>query len=119
MARAELLRPLDPEAQQDFIAIEHPSGFIDGAYARVAATLDQTEIYPAHMVQLAERIVSDGVQHEVRCITIKGALRPYEVMRAVISGPQEIGEGQGRGDRDRPSQRHRHGSEGSLHCRGK
>ena len=45
---------------------------------RVAATLAQTDIYPPHLVQLAERIVGDGVQHEVRCITIKGALRPYE-----------------------------------------
>jgi hypothetical protein len=76
--RERTLRPLDPEAQQDFINIEHPSGFIDSAYARVAATLAQTDIYPPHLVQLAERIVGDGVQHEVRCITIKGALRPYE-----------------------------------------
>jgi hypothetical protein len=76
--RKRSLRPLNPEAQQDFINIEHPSGFIDSAYARVVATLAQTDIYPAHLVELARRIVSDGVQHEARFSAIKAALKPFK-----------------------------------------
>ena len=77
--RERTLRPLDPQTQQDFINIEHPSGFIDSAYARVVATLDQTNSYPAHLVELARRIVGDGVQHEARFSAIQAALKPYKV----------------------------------------
>lgn len=75
MRKAEL-RPLIPVAIDDFIAVEHPSGFIDGAYARVVATLRQRE-YPEHMAELALRIASDGVEHEMRFLEIKAALSPF------------------------------------------
>jgi hypothetical protein len=72
------LQPLTAAVQQDFINIEHPSAFIDGAYARVVATLRQHGEYPPHLVDLAQRIVSDGVQHESRFNTIKAALAPFD-----------------------------------------
>jgi Ferritin-like len=77
--RPRALRPLTPDVQQDFINIEHPSAFIDGAYARVVATLRQPGEYPQNLVDLAQRIVSDGVQHESRLNTIKAALAPFNV----------------------------------------
>ncbi len=77
--RSASLRPLTPEVLKDFIAIEHPSSYIDGAYSRVIATLDQgrAQKYPAHMVDLAVRVASDGVQHETRFRQIKDALSPF------------------------------------------
>jgi hypothetical protein len=75
--RPRALRPLSREVQQDFINIEHPSAFIDGAYARVVATLRQPGEYPPNLGDLALRIVSDGVQHESRLTTIKTALAPF------------------------------------------
>ena len=75
--RDRALRPLSRDVQQDFINIEHPSAFIDGAYARVVATLRKPE-YPPNLVELAQRIVSDGVQHESRFNTIKAALAPFD-----------------------------------------
>lgn len=73
------LRPLTPEALMDFIAIEHPSAYIDGAYARVIATLTQrrNQRYPQPAAELAERIAADGVQHETRFREIKDALSPF------------------------------------------
>jgi hypothetical protein len=71
--RDAALRPLTPAVILDFIAVEHPSGAIDGAYAKVIATLRQ-EGYPEHMVELALRIASDGVQHEKRFREIREAL---------------------------------------------
>ena len=73
--RAEL-RLLTPAAIEDYIAVEHPSGFIDGAYARVITTLRQKQ-YPENMAELALRIASDGVEHENLFIEIKAALSPY------------------------------------------
>ncbi len=84
--RERTLRPLDPDAQQDFINIEHPSGFIDSAYARVVATLAQADIYPPHLVELARRIVGDGVQHEARFSAIKATLKPYKVADYLRTG---------------------------------
>ena len=75
--RDRALRPLNRVVQQDFINIEHPSSYIDGAYSQVVATLSQPE-YPPNLVELAQRIVSDGVQHESRFNTIKAALAPFE-----------------------------------------
>jgi len=75
--RPRQLQRLTAAVQQDFINIEHPSAFIDGAYARVVATLRQPGEYPPHLVDLAQRIVSDGVQHESRFNTIKAALAPF------------------------------------------
>jgi hypothetical protein len=75
--RSPELRRLGTKVVDDFIAVEHPSGFIDGAYARVAATLRQAP-YPDHLAELALRIASDGVQHEARFLEIKAALAPFE-----------------------------------------
>ncbi|MBV9460485.1 MAG: hypothetical protein JO141_23670 [Bradyrhizobium sp.] len=70
------LRRLTPEALQAFVDIEHPSGFLDGAYARVVATLRQS-IYPTHAVELAERIDGDGVDHYSRFREVQTALKTY------------------------------------------
>jgi hypothetical protein len=75
--RDRALRPLSRDVQQDFINIEHPSAFIDGAYAHVVATLRKPE-YPLNLVDLAQRIVSDGMQHESRFNTIKAALAAFD-----------------------------------------
>ena len=71
--RRAKLRPLTPLVIDDFIAVEHPSAFIDGAYARVITTLREPE-YPAHLVEIALRIAADGLQHEKRFREIKSAL---------------------------------------------
>ncbi len=77
--RPAQLRPLTPDALMDFIAVEHPSGYLDSAYARVIATLTQRreQRYPESMAELAERIAADGVQHETRFREIKDALSPF------------------------------------------
>jgi hypothetical protein len=68
-------RCLAPNVIDDFIAVEHPSGFIDGAYARVIATLNK--LRRPDMAELAMRIAADGMQHEVLFREIKAALLPY------------------------------------------
>lgn len=75
--RPRQLRPLFPETLDDFIAVEAPSGFIDGAYARVVATLRQKE-YPDHLYELAVRIDSNGMEHYSRFRDIKKALEVYQ-----------------------------------------
>ena len=75
--RARDLRLLTKVTMDDFIAVEHPSSFIDGAYARVVATLNQPK-YPPQLVELARRIASEGMEHESRFIAIKGALDPFD-----------------------------------------
>jgi hypothetical protein len=75
--RPRALRRLEPATLEDFIAVEYPSGFIDGAYAQVVATLRDTKTYPAHMIQMAQRIVSDGTQHFSRLQDIKAAFKTY------------------------------------------
>jgi hypothetical protein len=76
-SRPSALRPLDPEVLDSFITIEEPSGSIDGAYARVVATLSRPE-YPAHLGDLAGRIVSEGTEHFARFREIKAALKVYQ-----------------------------------------
>lgn len=71
------LRPLTPETLTDFINIERPSGFLDGAYARVVATLRSPE-YPPHAIELAERIDSDGADHYSRFRLIELRLKAYK-----------------------------------------
>jgi hypothetical protein len=72
------LRPLTPDVLNEFIAVEHPSAYIDGAYARVISTLSEGQ-YPRYMVELALRIASDGVQHENRFREIRNALSPFVI----------------------------------------
>jgi hypothetical protein len=75
--RKSKLRRLTPEALNDFINIERPSGFLDGAYSRVIATL-RSPIYPSHAVELAQRIDSDGVDHYSRFREVEVALKAYD-----------------------------------------
>jgi hypothetical protein len=75
--RDRALRGLKPATLDDFIAVEYPSGFIDGAYARVVATLRDTKTYPVHMIETAQRIVSDGTKHFSRFQEIKAAFKLY------------------------------------------
>ncbi len=87
------LRRLTPETLKDFIAVEHPSAYVDGAYARVIATLDQgrQQKYPEHTVDLAVRIASDGVQHEIRFRQIKDALSPFFLDLSYLRSKYEEG----------------------------
>ena len=80
------LRPLRPDVLMDFIAVEHPSAYLDGAYARVIATLRQwrNQRYPEPTAELAERIAADGVQHETRFREIKDALSPFFFDRSYL-----------------------------------
>lgn len=71
------LRPLKAETLTDFINIERPSGYLDGAYARVVATLRSPQ-YPSHAIELAERIDSDGVDHYNRFRLIETKLKDYK-----------------------------------------
>ena len=74
--RDRALRPLTPAVLTDFIAVEKPSGTLDGAYARVLATLRQPQ-YPEALKQLAERILADGMQHFTRFREIERVLAPF------------------------------------------
>lgn len=75
--RYRALRPLDPDVQADFIAVEHARSFIDRMYARVVATLRQAQ-YPDHLIQLPLRILSDGMRHESEFLQIQAALEPWD-----------------------------------------
>lgn len=75
--RSRQLRPLNGRALADFIAVEAPSGGIDGQYARVVATLRQPQ-YPKSLYQLAGQIVADGIDHFSRFSEIATVLRPYQ-----------------------------------------
>jgi hypothetical protein len=72
--RARALRPLTDEALQDFIAVEHPNGFLDQYYGRVVATLWREY---KDLVGLAQRIVRDGMEHESRFAEMRLLLRIY------------------------------------------
>ncbi|MBV8409487.1 MAG: hypothetical protein JOY64_17805 [Alphaproteobacteria bacterium] len=76
-SRRRMLRRLEPATLDDFIAIERPSGFIDGAYARTVATLRQPG-YPKDLLQMSERIVADGMQHYQQFCDLRSVLRAYE-----------------------------------------
>jgi hypothetical protein len=79
--RAPQLRPLTSDVIDDFVAVEHPSGLLDGAYARVIATFNQNKNLPRlprHLVELPMRIADDGVQHEIRFLELKQALLPFK-----------------------------------------
>lgn len=74
--RAPDLLPLNPEVLDAFIAIEEPSGFLDGQYSRVLSTLRQP-LYGPTLEQLAARIVADGSEHFSRFREIQLALNPH------------------------------------------
>ncbi len=69
------LRPLTMDVLNDFIAVERPSGTLDGAYSRVVATLRTG--FPESMLQLARQIVADGVDHYNRFREIAVVLRGW------------------------------------------
>jgi hypothetical protein len=73
--RDRALRPLTQEVLDDFIAVERPSGTLDGQYARVVATLRHD--YPEPMLQLARQIVADGMDHFNRFREISVVLQPW------------------------------------------
>lgn len=76
--RERELRILTMDTLQDFIDVESPSGTLDGQYASVAATLRQP-LYPASVYQLAERIITDGVEHFSRFRELKLVLKNYRL----------------------------------------
>jgi Ferritin-like len=75
--RPRQLRPLEPDVLQDFISVEQPSGFLDGQYARVLATLRQKK-YRETLEQIAARIIGDGMEHYSRFREIQVVLQKYE-----------------------------------------
>jgi dsDNA-binding SOS-regulon protein len=82
--RARDLRSLTKAAFDDFVSVEHPSSFIDSAYARVSATLDQWG-YPLQLIEIARRIAIEGTQHNSRLLAIKAALAPFDERRYLWS----------------------------------
>ncbi len=75
--RPRQLRRLEPDVLQDFISVEQPSGFLDGQYARVLATLRQKK-YRETLEQIAARIIGDGMEHYSRFREIQVVLQKYE-----------------------------------------
>lgn len=74
--RPRQLRLLTPKVLDDFIAVEAPSGTLDGQYAEVAASL-RLPLYPRAAYGLAERIIADGVEHFSRFREVKLVLSDY------------------------------------------
>jgi hypothetical protein len=91
------LRPLQPAVLQDFISVEQPSGFLDGQYARVLATLRQAK-YPESLEQLAARIIADGMEHFSRFreiqITLEKYTKPEDYLRPIQPAPADDLDGQ-------------------------
>jgi hypothetical protein len=77
--RHRALRPLERETLEDFIAVEQPSGTIDGAYAKVIVTLAGQEYQKLpHLRDTASRIANDGVQHYERLCELQRVLKHYD-----------------------------------------
>jgi hypothetical protein len=89
-SRPRSLRPLTREALADFVAVERPSGFIEGQYARAVATLRQKDKgYPESLYQLASRIANEGVEHFSRFRDIQAIMQQYRGapwLRAITVG---------------------------------
>jgi len=83
-----VMAPLTAATQALFIAIEEPSSFIDGRYARATATLLQSA-YPAHLHDLASTIARDGEQHYLRFRDMQTVLATYAAdlyLRPIVPG---------------------------------
>ena len=78
--RDRQLRPLVLPTFDDFVAVERPSGTLDGAYARVVATLRVG--YPEPLLQLARQIVAEGMDHYNRFREIGIVLRSWPGARS-------------------------------------
>ncbi|WP_171177176.1 ferritin-like domain-containing protein [Ruegeria sp. HKCCD8929] len=87
------LRPLTTEAIDDFIEIERPGGYIDRAYARCVATLEQRDLYERHLYTLAVRIDTDGDEHYLRFRQMKEVLAKYNTGEGLPAylRPVEVG----------------------------
>jgi len=72
------LRPLDLEALQAYERIERPGDALDTAYTRCVATLCDTQTYPRHLVELAVRIDTDGVNHYERFRDLRRTFMAYD-----------------------------------------
>jgi Ferritin-like len=75
--RPRALRSLEANVLADFVAVERPSGTLDGEYARVVATLAKG--YPQTMLQLARQIVAEGMEHFTRFSEIAKVLGAWSV----------------------------------------
>jgi Ferritin-like len=75
--RDRALRPLTPAVLADFIAVERPSGYIDGAYARAVGTL-RLPTYPERLYELAVKIDADGMGHYSKLLDIARVLAKYD-----------------------------------------
>jgi rubrerythrin len=83
-----VLAPLTAATQALFVAIEEPSSFIDGRYARATATLLQSS-YPAHLHDLTSTIARDGEQHYLHfrdMQTVLAAYREAMYLRPIVPG---------------------------------
>jgi Ferritin-like len=76
--RPRALRPLTLATLKDFIAVERPSGQIEGQYSHVVATLRMDKKYPESLFQLASRIVNDGQQHFLRFRDLQSVMIQYK-----------------------------------------
>ncbi len=74
--QAAKLESLTPQTLQLFVDIEEASGYIDGRYSRVTATLRQDQ-YPTNLYQLASNIVQEGEQHFLRFRDVRLTLGSY------------------------------------------
>jgi hypothetical protein len=83
---------------QDFISVEQPSGFLDGQYSKVLATLREKK-YPATLEQLAARIIGDGMDHFTRFREIQGVLQKYKKPEDYLRKVQPAPEGRLLGDK--------------------
>ena len=95
--RPPQLRALQPDVLKDFIAVEQPSGFLDGQYAEVLATLRQ-EQYPETLEELAARIIADGMEHFSRFRQVQVVLqnhKPADYLRSLTFPPAEEGDADG------------------------
>jgi ferritin-like protein len=97
LTRPRQLRPLRPDVLQDFISVEQPSGFLDGQYSRVLATLSEKK-YPETLEQLAARIIGDGMDHFTRFREIQGVLEKYKKPEEYLRELQPAPAGHLRGD---------------------
>ncbi len=61
--RPRALRALTAAVVDDFVAVERPSGGLEGRYARVRGTLRQRRYAKTELFDIATRIVEDGVDH--------------------------------------------------------
>ncbi len=74
--RDRALRPCTAAVLADLIAAERPSGYIDGAYARVVSTLRSPQ-YPERLYELATRIDADGMDHYSKLLDMERLLAKY------------------------------------------